>query len=191
MKTNTLIYLSIAFLISLSLLTTHPMDPLKLEIKELKDGTHSYSLVTPEGSSAAILTTIQGSQLDIFSSSAFDNIDISQMPPEISHLITGVKAIKSKHDLNKIIMIGDVYVPLAHRGKGYAHNLLEKTCANLFNQNTQTIILIPDPFEYKDNKQIVVNDEDKKQKLVKLYESCGFKKDNENKVIYMYRTIKN
>ena len=40
--------------------------------------------------------------------------------------------------------------------------------------------MIPDPFEYEDGKQKLLTDEAKKQKLVNLYRSCGFKKDDKD-----------
>jgi GNAT superfamily N-acetyltransferase len=177
----------VLFLIVMTLNGKAP-DSLKLAIQELGMGMQSYSLLAPDGSCVCSLTATQGSYLVIFGSPLFDSMDTSQMPSEVPHLITAVKAIKTSHGLNKVVMVGDLYVSLVHRGKGYAHHLLKETCTHLFRQGFKTIVLIPDPFEYEDGKQKLLPDEDKKQKLVKLYQNCGFKKDNEDKTIFMYHT---
>jgi GNAT superfamily N-acetyltransferase len=162
--------------------------PLELVINELGMGIKSYSLRATDNSCVCSLTATEGKNLALFDSSIFSTIDVSEMPPEIPHLIAAVKAIKIHNDLNSVVMIGDLYTPLAHRGKGYATYLLKEACLKIFNDGINVVVLIPDPFEHEDGKQKLLIDEIKKQKLVRLYQSCGFKKDNENIFTFMYRT---
>ena len=193
MKINNLLNLSLAFLLSLSCFATQSMDSsLKLTIKELTEKMQQCSLLASDGSSVARLVITNGDNLAIFGSSLFDTIDISTMPPEVAPLIPIVKSIKTKHDLKKVTMICDLYVPLAYRGNGYAHQLLKETCTHIFNQGVKTVVLAPGPFEYqKDGQTIVLNDENKKQRLIKLYQSCGFTTEGENAALYMYRHAEN
>lgn len=191
MQYHTLLHLGLAFLLSLSCASTQPMDSsLNLEIKKFPSGQF-YSLLALDGSLVAQVGITLGSGLAVFGSPMFDEIDLSTMPDDMQHVIAGVKSIKQKYDLNKAVMIGDVYVSLSHRGKGYAHHLLEVACEDIFKQGFETAVLIPDPFEYKDGQPMLLNDEEKKQKLIKLYGSCGFKEDNEGSILYMYCNAKN
>ncbi|MCX5924584.1 MAG: GNAT family N-acetyltransferase [Candidatus Dependentiae bacterium] len=145
-------------------------------------GWQKHSLLAQDGSSMCSLSTIP---VSIFS--GFDTTDISIQPPEMQSSIVAVKAIKAKYDLNDVVMISDLYVSLAHRGNGHAHHLLEETCEHLFSNGTKAVMLIPDPFEYENGRPKSLADDDKKQRLVKLYQSCGFKKNDDGTALFMYR----
>ena len=162
--------------------------PLKPVVKELgMTDIKSYSLRAPDDSLICSLVTSPGGTFNIFDSPAFQQIDTSTLPPSVLHLITAVKAIKEKFDLNQIVIIGDLYVQPIHRGKGHAGHLLQETCTHLLNSdNTKTVVLIPDPFEYENGAQITLDDNDKKLKLMKLYQRCGFKNSEEKIPSFMY-----
>lgn len=160
---------------------------LKPVIQELGMGIQKHSLLAPDGSSMCLLSTTPGSHFCNFDSPAFNAIDISSLPAELLHIIVAVKAIKARYDLNAVVMIGDLYVPLAHRGKGYASHLLEETCMHLFSNGAKAVVLIPDPFEYENGAAKLLADDDKKQNLVKLYQRCGFKSNDDSAVVFMYR----
>lgn len=176
----------ILLFLTLTALSNKAQD-LSLKITELLPGMDRYSLLAPDDSCVCSLTTTQGSCLAVFDTPIFDTIDASEMPPGVPSLIAAVKAMKAKYDLHDVVVIGDVYVPVAHRGHGYARQLIEEACTNIFSQGFKTVTLIPDPFEYEDGKQKLLHDKDKEQKLVHLYQTCGFIKDSED--TFMYRTI--
>ncbi|OGB83418.1 hypothetical protein A3F66_05430 [candidate division TM6 bacterium RIFCSPHIGHO2_12_FULL_32_22] len=158
-----------------------------IELKELRNSMQSYSLITPDGICVSSLTITPGSSLAVFDSPIFDIIDKSEVPIEVLHLVPVVKAVKARYILTEIAMVGDLYVPSEYRGKGHARNLLTKTCSQVFSKGFKAVVLIPDPFEYEDGKQILLIDEVKKQQLIRLYQTCGFKKISEDNPLFMYR----
>ncbi len=93
--------------------------------------------------------------------------------------LVGVLTTK-KYDFEKTLVLGDLYIFPDLRGKGYAKNLVEKACKKVFESGADTIVLIPQPFEYIDGKQVILSDkpgyQSKVEKLMKLYGKCGFTK---------------
>ena len=157
-----------------------------LELKELGNNMQRYTLIAPDGTRVASLAVIPGSGLVGFGSTIL--ILISPiLPVEIRHLICATKAIKTRYELAEVAMVSDLYVHPEYRGKGHARNLLAKTCTQIFSQGFKAVVLTPDPFEYEDKKPKLLNDEVKKQQVIKLYQNCGFKKNNEDDPLFMYR----
>ena len=157
-----------------------------LEIKELIQNIKKYTLIAPDGTRVASLAVIPCSDLAVLGSPIFDTIDKSKLPVETLHLICAIKAIKTRYELAELAMVADLYVHPEYRGKGHAQNLLEKTCTQIFSQGFKAVVLTPDPFEYEDKKPKLLNDEVKKQQVIKLYQNCGFKKNNEDNTLFMY-----
>src|SRR3990167_3753374 len=124
-----------------------------LELKELDNNMQNYALIAPDSARVSSLTVTPGSTLAVFDSPIFDTIDKSEMPIEVLHLISAIKAIKTRYGLAEIAMVGDLYVPSEYRGKGYARNLLTKTCSQVFSKGFKAVVLVPDPFEYEEGKQ--------------------------------------
>jgi len=143
-----------------------------------------YRLKLSNDALASSLTVTPGSSLVVFGT-VFDAIDLTTVPVEVSHVVYAVRAIKAKYDLNDIAMLGDLYTALEQRGHGYAKRLMTLTCEELFNQGTKAVILVPDPFEYENEKQVLVSDETKIQQLVKFYQSLGFKLSDDHKFMYL------
>lgn len=158
-----------------------------LELKELGNNMQNYALIAPDSARVSSLTVTPGSSLAAFDSPIFDTIDKSEMPVEVLHLISAVKAVKAKYNLPEVAIIGDVYVPSEYRGKGHAHDLLAKTCTQIFSKGFKAVVLVPDPFEYEDGKQNLFSDVVKKEQLIRLYQACGFKKASEGEILFMYR----
>jgi GNAT superfamily N-acetyltransferase len=158
-----------------------------LELKELGNNMQRYTLIAPDGTRVASLAVIPCSGLAVLGSPIFDTIDKSKLPVETLNLICAIKAIKTRYELAEVAMVGDLYVHSEYRGKGHARNLLEKTCTQIFSQGFKAVVLTPDPFEYEENKPKLLNDEVKKQQVIKLYQNCGFKKNSEDNTLFMYR----
>ena len=179
-------------LVATALSCTAQQSPVKLDIKDSEQiaGMQNYSLLLPDNSSICSLTATHGKTLAAFDSPIFDAINRSEMPPDVPPVIAAVKAMKTRGDLNKMVMLGDLYVPVAHRGKGYARRLLDESCTHLLSKGFKTIALIPDPFEYEDGKKKLLADIDKREKLMKLYHSCGFATDKDTAAC-MYRDAAN
>ena len=157
-----------------------------LELKELGNNMQRYTLIAPDGARVASLGVTPCSGLAGLCSPIF--ILISPiLPVDIRHLICATKAIKTRYELAEVAMVGDLYVHPEYRGKGHARNLLEKTCTQIFSQGFKAVVLTPDPIEYEDKKPKSLNDEVKKQQVIKLYQKCGFKKNNEDNPLFMYR----
>ena len=158
-----------------------------LELKELGNNMQRYTLIAPDSTRVASLVVVPGSGLAVLGSPIFDTIDKSKLPVETLHLICAIKAIKTRYELAEVAVMGDLYVHPEYRGKGHARNLLAKTCTQIFSQGFKAVVLTPDPFEYEDKKPKSLNDEVKKQQVIKLYQKCGFKKNNEDNTLFMYR----
>lgn len=113
---------------------------------------------------------------------------LQEVPKDIAKNIPGFLEIVSlvgvlttkKYDFEKTSMLGDLYIFPALRGKGYAKILVEKACKKELESGVDNIVLIPQPFEYIDDKQVILYDELNYQreveKLMKLYGKCGFRK---------------
>ncbi len=113
---------------------------------------------------------------------------IDQMPAVsgFNAIFKMVKLLAAKeYDLDKTVMLGDLYIFPDLRGKGYAKLLVENACKTVReNKEAEHIVLGPQPFEYVDNKQTTLSSQgpgyqEKVQKLIKLYQRCGFKKLDE------------
>lgn len=135
----------------------------------------------------------QGKTLDIFTSSVFDAVDRSSLPSTIVRLMTVIGKIKTKQSLDKVVMLGDLHIAIAYRGKGFAQQLLDKACQYCFDEGATLIALIPDPFEYENGTQKCLESspdyEIKKQRLIQLYQKCGFSIDKADATLFMYRNL--
>jgi GNAT superfamily N-acetyltransferase len=141
--------------------------------------------VTAKELKVGSVSTTPAHILAIFDSPQMQAI-LPRMPQDAQHLATAVKSIKPRFGLDHTTMIGDLYVNPKYRRQGYAKRMIQQTCENLFNNGVQTIALIPDPFEYKNGRQIPPNYVNKKANLVRLYTACGFINDNSG---FMYRQM--
>lgn len=144
---------------------------------------HGMNFVDDEGelknlASLVLVSTKQFSGLD---SSFLANIDKSTLVPEVLELVYLISSVKSNLTpaLEQVMMLGDLYVDPKCRGQGYAKQLMEKTCEEIFSTTqTRFIVLVPEPFEYEENRQKSLKGtleyEEKKEQLIKLYRSLGF-----------------
>lgn len=76
------------------------------------------------------------------------------------------------------------YVMPEHRGKGYGRRILSYTIDHLTRQGFAIILIIPGPFEYRDNVLVeldIATHQHEQQQLIKLYESLGFVADQQHK----------
>ncbi|NGX59263.1 MAG: hypothetical protein KR126chlam3_00411 [Chlamydiae bacterium] len=135
---------------------------------------------------------ISSEQFCIFDSPIFANIDKNTLPPEVAELYSLTSIIKKEltTSLEQVVILGDLYIDPKFRGQGYAQLLIQNICKEIFT-TTQTnfIIVAPNPFEYENNLQIPLrgtpNYEEKKERLVKLYQRNGFV-PCKNDVSFMY-----
>ncbi len=161
---------------------------------EYKELTRRSIYVTQDGQKEFIgsISITKGQSLSIFASPAFSAIDKKLFPPSMISLITVVSAINArKKDLEKTILLGDLYIFPKYRGKEFAQILVKNTCQELFEkEGINFIVLIPDPFEYENNMQKSFHgtpDYDiKKEQLIRLYKKCSFNVDEADGTIFMY-----
>jgi GNAT superfamily N-acetyltransferase len=117
----------------------------------------------------------------------------STLPKSVSDIIEVVAFISKRResDVKKTVLLGDLYIAPAYRGKGYAQLLVKNTCQECFQKGYDFIALIPDPFEYENGVQKSLHDMpeyDAKQKaLIKLYTKCGFKIASDQHANFMYQ----
>ena len=170
---------------------------LKYVVKDLGYGMQQHRLFTDNDSLVCSLTTVQDPALTIMCDNGL-SIDISKLPSIISYVITAIwptlllvgPAIKKKYSLNSlnnVAMIINLYVFPDYRGKGCAHRLLEETSADLFSKGIDIIALSPAPFEFESGVPKELKDTEKKQRLVKLYQQCEFKNNDENNPLFMFK----
>jgi len=100
-----------------------------------------------------------GGNLLVFTTPEFNAaVDITLLPGYVQRLITVVKHVYAHNDLNKIVMLGDLYIAPESRGKKYAQYFVEHICQQLVAEGFTTIVLIPDPFEYENGQQKTLED---------------------------------
>lgn len=162
---------------------------LKREI--IAPGIYRWTMLTAQNEVIGTISGTEGKVLAMFTSPVMTSLNKAELPPDVVRLMNQIQAISTKQNLEKVIVIGDLHVPVAHRGKNFAQILLYNVCQQLSNIEIETIILIPDPFEYIDGKETIISDpleyEEKKRRLIKLYSKCGFVEDQAMELTYMYR----
>jgi GNAT superfamily N-acetyltransferase len=170
---------------------------MNVQIGDATGGVRYCSIHNASSERVGWVSVTEGKVLDVFTSPKFESIDRTTLPSCIVPLIGVIKKIKTKQNLDKVAMIGDLYITQAYRGKGYAYaqQLLDKACQYCFDAGFNTIALIPDPFEYENGQQKCLEGspdyETKKQKLIQLYQKCGFSIDKADEMLFMYRTLNN
>lgn len=78
-----------------------------------------------------------------------------------------------------LVGLGQLYIPEAYRSQGLGKKLIDFTCDDIFSHgDIHTIALIVKPFEYMNGRQVFIEDKknEKKKHLIKLFESCGFRR---------------
>lgn len=138
------------------------------------------------------LAIISNEQLSVFDSPIFASIDISTLPPEVDELCKILAGIKKEltQSLEKVVMLGDLYVHPKFRGRGYAKQLIRNTCEEIFNTTqAQYIVIAPGPFELENGVKVPEREatdyEEKKNRLIKLYQKIGFL-PGQSDPIFMY-----
>jgi len=127
------------------------------------------------------IAIISREQLSVFDSPIFASIDISTLPPEVGELLKILIGIKEEltQSLENVVLLGDLYVQPKFRGRGYAKQLIQNTCEEIFNTTqTQYIVIAPGPFEVENGVKVPEREaadyEEKKNRLIKLYQTKGF-----------------
>ena len=165
---------------------------------KIDTGTRRCTMFPAGNESQEILGSIAilpGESLAAMTSPIFDSMDKGTLPPDAVRLISVAKAIDTKNDFNTLVMLGDLYVPTAHRGKGYAKKLIDFASKQVFQEGIATIIIQPYPFEYEDGFEYEFGKEkslegspdyqSKEQRLITLYEKCGFENVQAQDVSFM------
>jgi ribosomal protein S18 acetylase RimI-like enzyme len=86
----------------------------------------------------------------------------------------------------------DFFIMPQYRGNGYGRLLLEFAIARLNNQIIKTIFIQPGPFDIVKNQIVSIKDNQKIEKLIKLYKSAGFKEVNtifSKIVLFFYKLL--
>lgn len=153
--------------------------------QEMPAGLQQRSIVVIDENNQAqtigSINILSGTQLAIFASPVFVEMDKTTLPPDVTALIEIVFTIKNnlQPDLERVALLGDLYIHPEFRGKGYAQALIKNTCQEIFNRaEADLIVLTPTPFEYENNVQKLLKGtleyESKKERLITLYQRCGF-----------------
>lgn len=137
------------------------------------------------------MSIIKYKELDIWARALQSGVDISSLRPSEITMFKLISIITTNYDLKQVALFTDLYIKPEHRGKNYAQQLIKTTIKEQFSKHgIHYIAIIPNPFEYKENVPTNLYDEPdyeiKKQRLIKLYQSCGFMMHDSG--IFMYTT---
>ncbi|MGB8467398.1 MAG: GNAT family N-acetyltransferase [Candidatus Babeliales bacterium] len=172
---------------------------IEIETKVMMPGVHSYQMhtITSSNKSKQIeiigaASVVYGDMLAPSISPLVDNLDLSAAPAALIELRTMLKTVQKNYiaDFKGMAMIGDLWINPAHRGKGLAKELIQHVCQKLHSEGIRFIVLTPDPFEYVDGVQKSLRGtseyEEKRQRLIQLYQQLGFALSNETEPLFMY-----
>jgi GNAT superfamily N-acetyltransferase len=106
-------------------------------------------------------------------------------------------AVEKKYKIDKVSALYSVYVVPEYRGKGYAHYLLTSVCKELVKKYGMVgALLTPVPYELVNGQAVVLPStvtgyQEKKNRLINLYQACGFKIGHkESMIMYLEDNFK-
>lgn len=180
-------------LIATTFLATQTTDSsLSIEIEEPLKGISVYHLIDQaNGCIIGSLTVSEGQLIEELGEIA--EIYGDEMPADLVSTLTEISTVYKTVSFadQTIFFVGDLYIAPEYREHGYAQFLMNQVCTSLTTDDARCLlVVVPDPFELDENRTVKsLKDEvtysDKKAKLVRLYEKCGFTKHTTHGIVFM------
>ena len=154
----------------------------------------TFTLYQCEGTAKKKLGVLTMSKAVVLKPMLMVPANIAKNIPGFSEIrmLANTVAVK-KYDCEKTFVLGDVYIFPNLRGNGYGKMLVEKSCKKIMEDGVERIVLIAQPFEYTKKTQTILSDQpdyqEKVERLIKLYGSCGFKKIDDDQVFMVLSKV--